>query len=143
MTLTGLEITILKSQDLFRFLHKLLKCFPYGVDEAFGEPGGPVPSDVGDVNRLQLPLAPRHHVRLRGASEVLLAGARPQTDAVHCGDEHVPSLGKNTRIYTTEKFRLTQTIWCFPLKLTFINQMNIKYSQGIDKVINNDFYCKY
>jgi len=31
--------------------------------------------------------------------------------------------------------------------LTFIYQvnwkMNIKYSQDIDNVINNDFYCKY
>jgi len=50
--------------------------------------------------------------------------------------------------YTTvQKFGVTQTIWCFPWKLTFIYQMNCKikekYSQDIDIVRNNDFYFNY
>jgi len=50
-------------------------------------------------------------------------------------------------IYTTvQKFGVTPNNLVFSMKThTFIYQinckMNIKYSQGIDKVINNDFYC--
>jgi len=41
--------------------------------------------------------------------------------------------------YTTvQKFGVIQTISCLPWKLTFIYQMNWKYSQDIDKVRNND-----
>jgi len=49
---------------------------------------------------------------------------------------------------SVSKLHEHSTFLSFPFKLTlFIYQMNckmnIKYSQDIDKVINNDFYCKY
>jgi len=48
-------------------------------------------------------------------------------------------------IYTTvQKFWVTRTISCFSMKThTFIYQMNLKYSQDIQKVRNNDFNLKY
>jgi len=48
----------------------------------------------------------------------------------------------NCTYTTVQKFGVTQTISCFPWKLTFIHKMNWKlnrkYSQDIDKVRNND-----